>query len=499
MSAACPRCGVNDISGRLAFCPRCFLESDVVDEPPRIPGLELEAEIGRGGMGRVFRARHLGLGRTLAVKLLPSELAADPEFRARFEREARTLARLDHPGIVRVHDFGVSDDGQCYLVMEWGGVSLRERMPVSLGRAVEIACLVCDALAHAHAQGIVHRDIKPENVLIDEQERVRLTDFGIARLIAAQGDGGTLTSPSRVFGTPDYMAPEARAGLRPDARMDIYALGVLLQYMVTGRVDDDLSGTMPTSLAVIVRRAKAWDPGSRPQTAEILRRELERALPTVRTRSGDDVHDLPPEERVWSIAVALLAAVATAVAIYAFVVSFTPRAMAPEQTLPGLVTFGDEPLPDGRILTRARFEVGPILGAAVAIAMALLAYGLLRRHWRQAGLEAIRPDRALSGSRRVLAMGALLFSAHVARRFLEGRQASGAMAYIPVLGGVLELAMLFLFWSCVLEAQRVARPLRREGLLWLGLALSLIPPVYQFGLILEKGAPDGKGVVQSAG
>src|SRR5262249_48166272 len=158
-------------------------------------------------------------------------------------------------------------------------------------------------------------------------------------------------------------------------------------------------------------------------------------------------------------------------------VSFTPRAMAPEQTLPGLVTFGDEPLPDGRILTRARFEVAPILGATVAIAMALLAYGLLRRHWRQAGLEAVRPDRALSRSRRVFWLGVVLFAAYVGRTALVGHASAGVMAYIPVFGGVLELAMLFLFWSCVLEAQRVSRPLRRELGLWLGLALSLFPPV----------------------
>jgi serine/threonine-protein kinase len=487
MTALCPRCGASDPTGQLALCPRCFLAADDVDPKPRIPGLELESEAGRGGMGRVYRARHVGLGREVAVKVLPAELAEDPEFRARFEREARVLARLDHPGIVRVHDSGVSEDGQFYLVMEWAGGSLRDHLPLSHARAVEIACRICDALAHAHAQGVVHRDIKPENVLLDEHDRVRLTDFGIARLLAPEGEGGTVTRASRVFGTPDYMAPEARAGLRPDVRMDIYAVGALLLYMLTGSAEDSALTGLPSHLAAIVRRAKAWDPASRPATAIALRGELERSLRTLQTTRSDEFDELPPEERTWSVAVALLSAVATAIALYAFVASFMPRTLAPEQTLPGLMTFGDEPLPDGRILTRARFEIGPILGATVAIAVALLAYGLLRRHWRQAGFEVPRAEQRLPGSRRVFALGSFLFAAFLMRQLLADTGLRGVVAYLPVLGGVLELMMLFFFFGVTLEAQRVSRPLRREPLLWVGVALSLLPPVYQFFWLLQAG------------
>ena len=487
MSARCPRCGALDPSGTLGICPRCFLLFDEPLDLPRIAGLDIETEVGRGGMGRVFRARHLGLGRTVAVKVLNPELDDDAEFRARFEREARTLARLDHPGIVRVHDFGVSTTGPCYLVMEWAGEPLAQRLPVSVVRAVAITCQICDALAHAHAQGVVHRDIKPENLLIDEQGRIRLTDFGIARLMAKKGDGSTLTSASRVFGTPDYMAPEARSGARPDARVDVYAVGVLLQYLATGSAKEGDVAALPAPVAAIARRARSLDPAARYPSAQALKVELERARLLVQAIEAGAQDELPAEERSWSIAVALLGAVATAIALYAFVMSFTPRAMPSDQTLPGLVTFGDEPLPDGRILTRARFETGPILGAAVAIAVALLAYGLLRRHWRQGGLEVPNPDRPLVAARRVFAVGSVLFGAFVVRELLASTVEHGAVAYIPVVGGVLELFMLYLFWATALEAQRVARPLRREPLLWFGLALSLLPPILQFLRLVQTG------------
>ena len=485
MNTSCPRCGVLDPSGRLGICPRCFLLADEPPDLPRITGLEIEAEIGRGGMGRVFRARHLGLGRTVAVKLLSPELDEDAEFRARFEREARMLARLDHPGIVRVHDFGASATGPCYLVMEWAGQSLAKDAPFGVARALRIACQICDALEHAHAHGVVHRDIKPENLLIDEHGRIRLTDFGIARLMAKEGEGSTLTSASRVFGTPDYMAPEAKIGTRPDGRVDVYAVGVLLQYLATGSAKETALHELPAPVAAIVRRARSLDPAARHASAQALRADLERALSRVQAAVAAD--ELPPEERSWLVAVALLSAVATAIALYAFVMSFTPRVMERDQALTGLVTFGDEPLPDGRILTSARFEIGPILGAAVAIAVALLAHGLLRRHWRQAGWEIPRPDRPLAASRKVFGIGVVLFGGYLVRQLLATAGARSAVAYIPVLGGVFELAMLYFFWAAALEAQRVARPLRREPLLFIGLALSLIPPVSQFLSIVESG------------
>ena len=200
----------------------------------------LEAELGHGGMGRVFRARHERLGRAVAVKVLRPESAANPDFRARFAREARTLARLEHPGIVAVHDFGTTPDGDGYLVMQLvPGGSIADRLPLPVADALGIAIDLCGALTYAHGRGVIHRDIKPENVLMGDDGRARLSDFGIARLVdPATSDDGPLTRPSVVLGTPGYMAPEARAGARPDPRMDVYALGALLAHMLTGRHPD---------------------------------------------------------------------------------------------------------------------------------------------------------------------------------------------------------------------------------------------------------------------
>lgn len=224
--AVCPRCGAAD-SG-LAICPCCLLgDADGVGPasdraPPAIPGLVFETELGRGGMGRVFRARHDALERSVAVKLLPAEHSADTEFRARFGREARVLASLDHPHIVRVFDFGTTEKDEPYLVMELApGGSIAERLPLPMRRAIGVALELCGALAHAHAHGVVHRDIKPANVLIDAKGRAKLTDFGIARLFDAPED--SLTGTSRVLGTPAYMAPEALRGARPDPRLDVVA------------------------------------------------------------------------------------------------------------------------------------------------------------------------------------------------------------------------------------------------------------------------------------
>jgi hypothetical protein len=145
--------------------------------------------------------------------------------------------------------------------------------------------------------------------------------------------------------------------------------------------------------------------------------------------------------------------------------------------------FGDQKLGGGRILTRARFEVWPTLGAAVAIAVALGAYGLLRRHWRVSGLDRPAPDRPIAGVRRVLGIGIGNFALFLLREALARAGATAIVTYIPVIGGCLELVMLYFFWDAALEAQRTSRSLAREPLLWLGLALSLFPPTYHMALL----------------
>ena len=474
-TALCPRCNTANPSGRLSLCPRCFLEGtlDPDESLPVIPGLEIEEELGRGGMGRVFSARHAALGRDVAVKLLSVEVAADPSFRSRFEREARTLARLDHPGIVRVHDFGTTADGDPFLVMEVvRGGTLAERIPLPLKRAIDTALELCAALAHAHSAGVVHRDIKPANVLVGEDGRVKLTDFGIARMLAQPSSA--LTQASLVLGTPSYMSPEARGGAKPDPRMDVYSLGVMLHEMSTGTLPPGDSSLLPRAISRVIQRATALDPERRTASVLKLREELE----GVRLGRAD-ADELPPEDATWVFAVAILLSVATAVAILAVVVSFTPRIVPESEALP-LVAFGAERLPDGRLFTLARFEVWPMLGAAIATAVALAAYGLLLGHFRRAGLDDPEPERKLHGTRRVFSFGLLLLALGFVREGLVAAGAPLVATYMPVLGGVLEFVMLHRFWTAVLEARRKRRALVREPLLWAGLVLALLPPSYHF-------------------
>ena len=384
MNDGCPRCGAELLGERLPVCPRCLFASD---PPAALIGgsIALEEEIGRGGMGSVFRAHHLGLDRTVAVKFLPPDLAADPEFRARFEREARILARLEHPNVVAVYDFG-EDEGQWYIVMEHvEGAPLATLMPQPPRRAVEIAREVCRALAHAHAKGVVHRDIKPENILIGADGRVKVTDFGIARLIAPTPALPALTAPERAAGTPYYVAPEALQGAPPDPRMDLYSLGVVLHQMITGRLPVTGIGPLPADLDRIVRRLLATEPAERYGSAEDLEHDLAAArLPDAVEKSRQERRD---DDRAWTYAVALLLTVATATALWAFLVSATPRVLRSDEVMP-LVMVPPERLPDGRVLSRARFETWPILGA-----LATFAGRARRRRFAPLLLAARRPDR----------------------------------------------------------------------------------------------------------
>jgi serine/threonine-protein kinase len=461
---ACPRCGTRYPTGRLGICPVCLLEAEI---PPARLGdsLELLEEIGRGGMGSVHRARHLRLGRDVAVKFISERWAADPAFERRFEREARALAQLNHPGIVAVHDFG-RDGGRSYLVMEYvDGRPLAALLPLPAERAIEIAAQLCDALAYAHARGVVHRDVKPANVLVDAAGRAKLSDFGIARLLA--GERADTTATAGVLGTPAYMAPEALAGAPPDPRMDVYALGVVLYEMITGRPPQgDLAGLSPP-LDRIVRRALATDLAERYPGAEAMGRDLASA----RTTGGE----LPGEERTWRYAVALLHTLTTAAVLWAFLLSVTPRVLAPGDVQP-LIMLRTETLSDGRIVSRARFETWPTLLALAAVVVSLLAHGVLRRHWRTAGLDRPQPHRPVRESRLVLLWGGVALAVYVLRRAMEAAGHGWVGPYAPILGGLIEVAALYCVWVAVLEASRRARPLFREPALWGGFALALIPP-----------------------
>jgi serine/threonine protein kinase len=205
-------------------------------QPEKIGIYQIKSELGRGGMATVYCGYDSRFEREVAVKVLPQELLhADPQFRLRFEREAKIIAQLEHTAIVPVYDVGESD-GQPYFVMRYmNGGSLSERIKAgvfTLEEAIQILSAIAPALDEAHSKGIVHRDIKPSNILFDKRGNPYISDFGIAKLSQAQA--GNVTG-SAIIGTPAYMAPEQAQGTEVDGRADIYALGIILFEMLTGK------------------------------------------------------------------------------------------------------------------------------------------------------------------------------------------------------------------------------------------------------------------------
>lgn len=260
------------------------------DLQPHFPQLEILQCIGRGGMGVVYKARQKALGRIVALKLLAPGQTKDAAFAERFAHEARALAALNHPNIVTVYDFGESG-GFYYLLMEYvDGVNLRQAMRgthLSPEQALAIVPPICEALQYAHEHGIVHRDIKPENLLMDKTGRVKIADFGIAKMLGQQespahdGKAATSAHSTVLGGTPQYMAPEqGSAGSRADHRVDIYSLGVVLYELLTGELPTSklpmpAQGTVTaTRLDEVVRRALQQDPEQRYQTVKELQTHL---------------------------------------------------------------------------------------------------------------------------------------------------------------------------------------------------------------------------------
>ncbi|HET9955226.1 MAG TPA: serine/threonine-protein kinase [Polyangiaceae bacterium] len=508
MSSACSRCGLVCPGLGIALCPRCLLSADAEDGDSEddvsdvdnaslraaaleVPGLRLARVLGRGAMGQVWLARHVRLDRDVAVKVIAPELALDAAFVARFEREARALARLNHPHVVSIYDFGVTEQGMLYLVMEYApGGTLSERIPMRPAAAVEVLLVLCDAVFSAHQSGLVHRDIKPHNVLFDAHGRAKVADFGLARGFELDATDG-LTRSGLVVGTPPYMAPEARAGAPPHPAADQYALGVLLRELVTGTPAPS-DRPLPEALRGIVRRATAEAATDRYADVKSLQTALRGVLSTLgetKERAAGDRRSthigLPPEERSWLQAVSLTFAGANALALYAFLTSFTPRVLPSEDTLP-MIAFGVRALPDGRVFSRARFETWPTLAAGAGFAIALAAYGLLRRHWRIAGLEQPQPDAEIESGTRALQLGIVLFALFIAHRVLALTPLRAVSPFLPVLGGTLEFLLLYLVWHSLLEAVRCQRSWLKEYRVWLGLLLGLIPPGFHFFELLLK-------------
>ncbi|MBI4618173.1 MAG: protein kinase [Planctomycetes bacterium] len=338
----------------------------------KIGPFEILEPIGKGGMATVYKAHQASVDRFVAVKLLPADLSGDRTFVERFRREARTIAKLEHPHILPVYDHG-EDGGMFYIAMRFlPGGSLRDRIdakgPLALAEALRILEQVGGALGHAHRKGVLHRDIKPSNVLLDDRGDAFLSDFGLARPKV----GSDLTAADHVVGTPMYMSPEQALGEKVDERSDLYALGVLLYEVLTG----DLPFQSETPLAILMKKVKEPVPSprlKRPELPESVERVVLKALarlPKDRHRSADEMVEelrraIPPAAEAATVRDRLRLP--------------TPQRLAPP--------------PRPRRAKRAALLGSALAGAALLVSLAL--WFVLSRQER--GPESGTPDREDAG------------------------------------------------------------------------------------------------------
>ncbi|MCI0444930.1 serine/threonine protein kinase [bacterium] len=228
----------------------------------RLGPYEIVSELGKGGMGVVYRAKDVRLNRDVAIKVLPEHLVNNPDALRRFEREAKALAALSHPNILSIFDVG-TDQGISYVVMELlEGETLRSRIPASglpWQKALDIAATIAEALSVAHSKGVVHRDLKPENIFLTSEDQIKIVDFGLARLTEILSQQETTGAPTRsqelesatISGTMPYMSPEQITGKGVDARSDIFSFGCVLYEMLTGRRTFSRNSSAETIAAIL--------------------------------------------------------------------------------------------------------------------------------------------------------------------------------------------------------------------------------------------------------
>jgi len=389
VSTKCPRCGGTITASAVeGMCPLCLLalnldaDSKLTGEAgtavakleplsperlaPHFPQLEIMACLGRGGMGVVYKARQKTLNRFVALKLLAPERVTDAKFAERFAHEAQALAALNHPHIVTVHDFGSVAGGPSepeeagdvplyFLLMEFvDGVNLRQAMKggrFTPEQALAVVPPVCEALQYAHEHGVVHRDIKPENLLLDKDGRVKIADFGIAKIVGqdAATSGAADDSPAEAAaslpaGTPQYMAPEQKRHRMTDHRADIYSLGVVLYELLTGELPPagqfqpaDRKTPIDGPLNGVIQRALHENPEMRYRTAAEMRDDLQTLLiapserknghraPASRWFGFDSIHRNPGLGRRSALGKVLLTAAGLSVAAVFAYVALTPR------------------------------------------------------------------------------------------------------------------------------------------------------------------------------
>jgi len=292
----CSKCAIVHAVATIAQTPPDPMESTstfrghfVAPTPEELAGhfpqVQILQLVGEGGMGAVYKARQPGLDRLVALKILPAEAARDPAFAERFTREARALAKLNHPNIITIYDFGQAGDLYYFLMEFVDGANLRQLLRGGFLRpaeAMKIVPQICDALQYAHEEGLVHRDIKPENILLDRKGRVKVADFGIAKLLGHKTGEHVLTGPWQVMGTIHYMAPEQMADpLRVDHRADLYSLGVVFYEMLTGQLPlgrftpPSQKAVVDVRLDEVVLHALESEPARRYQHASEIRTDVE--------------------------------------------------------------------------------------------------------------------------------------------------------------------------------------------------------------------------------
>lgn len=274
-----------------------------------VPGYEIVRLVGRGGMGAVYEARQVAIGRRVALKVLPPELSANEAFAERFRREARALGRLEHGNILEVYDFGESAAGHLFYSMQFvegGDLAARlKKGPLQQGEALRMVKEICAALEAAHAQGVIHRDIKPSNILLTADDTVKVADFGIAVLVDQPKE--RLTFTGLAVGTLEYAAPEQAAGAAVDTRSDLYSVGVICYEVLTGQLPrgifdppSKVNAAVDPAMDSVVNTAMQSDPARRFQSATDFRVAL--------SRSGEKRVRPARWKQLAAAAVALLAA-----------------------------------------------------------------------------------------------------------------------------------------------------------------------------------------------
>ncbi|MBJ6763865.1 protein kinase [Myxococcaceae bacterium JPH2] len=307
----CPSCGA-DAQDSSRYCPACGATLVRAPEGDEYVGktiahkYRVEALIGEGGMGRVFRARQIALDKVVVLKVLRHTLLSDERTVARFQREAKAASRLNHPNSISVLDFGQAEDGALFIAMEYvAGQDLHQILsrewPLAESRVARIVNQVLSALSDAHGAGVIHRDLKPENIMVEQRRNepdfVKVLDFGIAKITDSQDDGPALTRAGFVCGTPEYMSPEQARGAQLDHRSDLYAVGVILYQLMTGLLPFESDSAVgfatkhlteeppaPTkrrpdarispAMERLILRALSKNPDDRPANAEAFKAEL---------------------------------------------------------------------------------------------------------------------------------------------------------------------------------------------------------------------------------